>query len=359
MRSLYLHTICRDWRPLVFRFDFLDNCSWLQSFRKIVCSRHEHRQTYETISFVPTQAEADALEELDSIIARKDKDDEAERDIGFLLAALRYAPQISSLNFNSANPFQHPILRKVWQEYSLEAYRSQAHPEQQQLWKVCYAARIAGLKIDHLSHDQLLSSSLSNGCLGLRCTEDIKHLKSLELVVSDFEGELSVDGTALSQLRYLLSIIPALENLNMKFEVLGSNSLDFLPVRSTWTLRSLRLWSFCLDPVKLLIFLDGHKSTLRRVCLGWIDIPQGMGTCRDFLDHLKMSFGNTLEKFQISGMMRSGDGDGVQWLLRPRYDDEWNVLPNEKSSRGKELEDYVLRGGPWPMVASDAFPFPQ
>lgn len=28
-----------------------------------------------------------------------------------------------------------------------------------------------------------------------------------------------------------------------------------------------------------------------------------------------------------------------------------------KSPRTKEIEDFVLRGGPWPMVAADSFPF--
>ncbi|KAG0652173.1 hypothetical protein D0Z07_1322, partial [Hyphodiscus hymeniophilus] len=330
------------------------NTGWdSQYFRRIVCGRHEHRRYYEAQVFVPTEAEADALEELDKFTTRKDRDDQIEDTIDFLISALKSVPQVNSIEIKSRNLFENGLLRKVWEEYSLEAYRLQQH----QTWKVLSAARTAGLNVHHFSHDQLISScfedrgSLRSEPMG---RQDITSLKSLKLVISDHQGILSsADGAALIRLRGLLSAIKSLETLSITFEVLGSISLDFLPVSTTSALRSLTLSSFSLDPTKLLAFLEGHASTLRNLRLGWVDIPQGQGKWRDFLDDVRTLLGNTLAKFQVSGMLRSVDGDGEQWLLWPQYDAEWSVLEKQNSPRTKELEVFVLRDGPWPMVASD------
>jgi hypothetical protein len=303
--------------------------------------------------------EADALDELDVIIARKDKDDEAEENIHFLISALRNVPQVNSIEIDSQNPFRNTILRKVWDEYSLEAYRPQFYPQNRFL-KVLHAARMAGLNVHHFSHGQLSLSFFEASGLenGFTLHEDMRGLKSLELVISDHHDVFSTDQRALIRLRELLSAIPALENLSVYFEMSESVSLNFLPATPTGMLRYLTLSSISVDPVRLLALLDGHASTLSRLRLGNVEIPQGQGSWRNFLEDLRTSFGNKLEKFQICGMMRSTDGDGEQWVLWPRYDKDWNVLEKERSPRTRELEDFVLRGGPWPMVASDTFPFP-
>lgn len=314
------------------------------------------------MDFVPTQAETDALEELDTIIERKDKDDKTERNNSFLVSALRVVPQVNSIEIESQSPFLHPILRKVWEEYSLEAYRPQPYRENQFL-RVLHAARMAGLTTQHFGHDQLLSSYFADGALeredGFTLHDDISSLKSLELTVSDHQGLFSTDGRAVIQLRELIFATPRLENLSLNFEILESISLDFLPTTPTGALRSLSLSSITVDPVKLLAFLEGHASTLKRLRLRFVNIPPGQGSWRNFLDDLKNSFGHKLEKFQMSGMVRSVDGDGEQWLLWPRYDLDWNVLEKERNPRTRELEDFVLREGSWPMVSTDTFPFPQ
>jgi hypothetical protein len=331
----------------------------LHSFRRIVCNRHEHRRHYDIVDFVPTQAEADALEELDVIIARRDNDDEKERHKFFLISALRVVPQVNSIEIESRSPFRNLILRKVWEEYALEAYRPHASRENQ-LLKVLCAAKTAGLNLDHFSHDQLLSSCFEDGDLGSGLTlhEDLSSLKSLELVISDHQGVFSTGGRAAIQLRELISAIPALENLSVNFEILGPIPPDFLPANPIGTLRSLTLSSIAVDPINFLALLEHHASTLKKLRLTSANIAQGLGSWQGFLDELRKLFGNQLEKFQICGMVRSVDGNGEQWLLWPRYDKDWNVLENERSPRTRELEDYVVRGGPWPMIATDSFPFP-
>ena len=334
--------------------------AYLSSFRRIVCNRHEHRGHYDVVDFVPTQAEVDALDELDMIIERKDEDDLVEGDESFLISALKVVPQVKSINIESQNPFSHSILRKVWQEYSLEAFRPQPRRESQFL-KVLHAVRISGLITQHFSHDQLMSTCFADGALerehGFTLHDDISTLKSLKLDISDHQGLFSRDGRAVIQLRELLSASPVLENLSVNFATLDSISLEFLPTTSAGTLQSLSLFSITIDPGKLLAFLEGHASTLKRLQLKFVNIPQGLGSWRGFLEDLRETFGHTLEKFQLSGMVRSVDGDGEQWLLWPRYDQDWILLENERTPKTEELENFVLKGGPWPMVADDTFPF--
>jgi hypothetical protein len=335
------------------------NSGWIPSyFRRIVCSRHEHRRHYEQEDFVPTQAEAEALEELDMMIARRDKDDMDEKDESLLVSALRVVPQVHSIEIRSRNPFRNLILRKVWEEYALEAY-PQWH-QYYQLRRVLSAAKRAGLQIHHFSHDQLKSSCFENDDMTRESTlyEDINTLKSLDLVVSDHPGVFSSDERAAMRLHQLLRAIPALEHLSIKFEILGAVPLDYLPATATAGLRSLTLSSVPVDPVRFLALLGSMVSTLKRLSLRSFDIPQDRGSWRDLLGNLRDLIGDKLEKFQLFGMITSVDGDWEQWILSPRYDEDWNVLPEERSPRGKEIEDFVLRRGPWPMVASDSFSFP-
>ena len=327
-------------------------------FRRIVCSRHEHRRHYAAIDFVPTRAEAAALAELDEVMVQKYKDNADEQDKSLLDSFFRVVPQVNSIEIQSRNPFQNAILRKVWEEYSLEAHLSRKN----QVQAVLSAARIAGLKIQHFSHDQLLSSSFEDDDLTGDSTlyDDINGLKSLQLVISDHKSVFSTDTRASLRLRRLLETISALEDLSLVFQILEAIPLDYLPTAATGTLRSLTLSSISVDPVQFLALLEGNASKLKRLRLRSADIPQGHGTWRMLLDDLRNLFGDKLEKFQISGMVRSVDGDGEQWYLPALYDEKWNVLQGPmmpKSPRTKEIEDFVLRGGPWPMVAADTFLF--
>jgi hypothetical protein len=348
------HQAAKTIKNIIFQ-----NSRWSPKyFRRIVCNRHEHRQYYEAMDFVPTRAEAAALEELDEVTLQKYKDREEEKDKTLLVSALRVVPQVNSIEIQSRNPFQDSILRKVWEEYAVEAHLSRKN----QIQTVLSAAKIAGLKIQHFSHDQLLSSSFEEDDLMGDCTlyEDINRLKSLELVISDHKEVFSTDLRAALRLRRLIEAISALGNLSVNFQILEAIPLDFLPTTATGMLRSLTLSSISVDPIQLLSLLEGHASTLKRLHLRSADIPQGRGTWRMLLDDIRNLLGDKLEKFQVSGMLRSVDGDGEHWLLCSLYDEKWNVLQDPKmpkSPRTKEIEDFVLRGGPWPMVAADSFPF--
>jgi hypothetical protein len=115
-------------------------------FRNIVCNRHELRQRYEPLDFVPTRAEQAALEELDAVIRQKDVDTKEESDLGVLGEALRAVPGVEGVIVLCENPFTHPILRKSWEEYDLEAYQL-GRPQHAQLFRILSAAKDAGLVV--------------------------------------------------------------------------------------------------------------------------------------------------------------------------------------------------------------------
>jgi hypothetical protein len=53
-------------------------------------------------------------------------------------------------------------------------------------------------------------------------------------------------------------------------------------------------------------------------------------------------------------MIRSLDHVEETWLFFPVYDEEWRVLEKvPRNRRTKEVEDFVIRGGGWPMVEGD------
>lgn len=327
-------------------------------FRKIVCSRHEHRSHYDAVDFVPTQEEQGALDELDVTIAQKDQDDKEERRESRLMLALRGAPQVNSIKIECRNPFQNPILRKVWEEYALEAYRT-VNSRPDQLLGVISAAVQVGLPIEHFIHDQLLSSCFENDDLvsSVLLWEELRGLKSLNLVISDLDATFSADDRAVERLRQWISSFPALEDLSVHFETLDAIPTSFLSKMATGTLHVLSLGSVSVEPVEFTAFLEGNLWTLKRLRLRFVDIPQGHGTWQEFLENLRDLSGDKLEKFQLSGMVRSVDGESEQWLLWSRYDEKWNVMPKERSPRTREIEDFVLRGGAWPMVPSDSMVF--
>jgi hypothetical protein len=100
---------------------------------------------------VPTREEKQALEELDSMIERRIFDDVQERDRDSLTRALRQTPQVNAVEVICPNPFKHRLLRKVWDEYAMETYRSsQLHQGSSQLIDILSTAKEAGLEIQHI-----------------------------------------------------------------------------------------------------------------------------------------------------------------------------------------------------------------
>jgi hypothetical protein len=115
-------------------------------FRNIVCNRHELRQRYEPLDFVPTRAEQAALDELDEVIRQKDVDAMEEEDLDVLVSVFRHVPRVDGVSVLCENPFKHPILRKSWEEYDLEAYQL-GRPQHAQLFRILGAAKDAGLVV--------------------------------------------------------------------------------------------------------------------------------------------------------------------------------------------------------------------
>lgn len=325
--------------------------------RSIVCSRHSHLSHYEVIDFVPTREEQEALEELDNIIERRHLDDEQERDRDSLIHAFRQAPQATAVEVICPNPFKHRILRKVWEEYNMEAYRSlQRRQGSLQLVDILSAAKQARLEIQHVGHDQLTSFFFSG-------EEDpispdiygyMNGLKSLNLTIYDQPQEFLSNGIASNRLRELISASPNLEIIYIKFELLLPVPLDFLPPAQPCPtkLHTLSLSGVIMDTTQFFSFLGRQVDSLRRLSILGELVN---GSWKEFLEAIRDRFGSNLEKFQVSGVLKSPEGGGEAWMLLPIYKADWtdSYSTFRDNRRTKDIEDFVLRGGDWPMTKDD------
>jgi len=123
-------------------------------------------------------------------------------------------------------------------------------------------------------------------------------------------------------------------------------------------LETLTLSGVSLLPEPFFAFLDANRLTLRRLGLRMIALPEGASSFQAFLETLRDRFGESLEKFQLTGIISSRDNEKEAWLLFPCYDDEWRpTKEHRRNVRTKGIEGFVIRGGPWPMLESDSLDF--
>lgn len=167
------------------------------------------------------------------------------------------------------------------------------------------------------------------------------------------------------ELRNLVFKSPHLESVTLTFEVLGTKDMTFLeplpeqalepaiPINSLHTL----VLSGVSISNSFFTYLAYHRKSLRRFRIHFADLRSWETmTWRDFLERLRDEYGSTLEKFQLSGLVREQANDGECWMIYSIYNDGWeNLEPSDRNFRGRELEDFVIRGDPWPMTAEDTF----
>jgi hypothetical protein len=316
------------------------------------------------VDFVPTLEEQQALEELESVIQRKRRDDEQELDVESLIHALRQTPQVSAINIISPNPFKHHLLRKVWDEYNMETYLSfQNHQGPRQLVDILSAAKEAELDIQHIGHDQLTSyfftgevDQVSKSVYGY-----LNRLKSLDLTINDRPLKFLFNPTASARLRRIVPASLQLENICIKFEALFPVPLDFLPnIEPLLTkLHTLSLSGVIMDTIHFYSFLGGPGHTLRRLSISSAEMAEGSGTWKEFLEKIRDKFGILLEKFQLANIVRASVGGGETWMLLPIYNSDWtdyvysSTSPCRNQNKTKNVESFVLRGGDWPMTSKD------
>lgn len=183
-------------------------------------------------------------------------------------------------------------------------------------------------------------------------------LRSLNLNTTGKGGAVAEE-----ELKSLIFKSPHLESLTLTFEILGTKDLTFLeplpehvpepaiPMNSLHTLA----FSGVTISNSFFTYLAYHRNTLKRFSIHFADIPRwDTMTWRDFLERLRDEYGSTLEKFQLSGLVRERADGGECWMIYRLYDDYWeSVERSDRNARAKELEDFVIRGGPWPLTAED------
>jgi hypothetical protein len=222
------------------------------------------------------------------------------------------------------------------------------------------ATKEAGLEIHHIGHDQLTSYYFTGerDIMSPDIYAHLSKLKSLRFTVSDVPLEFLPNNVAITRLRKLISASPELENLYIKFESLFPISLDFLPVTRPLPtrLRTLTLFGVSMDTIRFLSFLEMQIDTLKYLSINSAELVEGNGTWEDFLEEMRDKFGSTLEKFQLAGVLRSAEAGGGTWLLSPIYKEDWTDLVysvHRNSGRTRDVEDFVLRSGPFPMTDED------
>ncbi|KAK0124538.1 hypothetical protein ONS95_009486 [Cadophora gregata] len=355
--------------------------------RSIVCSRHVHLSNYEVLDFVPDQDESEALDELDALIEQRKLDERQGESVALLTQALKQVPRLQKLQITCPNPFKHPMLRKVWEEYDLETYR---HPSFKagplRLLNIFAAAKKAGLDIMHFQHEQFNSNYFSGENNTNLVPWDFSHhtpaLRSLDIVINDLQSNFFVLTIALNKKSHnyhdplissLISLPPTLQSLSIRYE-----SIDRLPTSlltsstPSLTLHSLSLTGIILSPTPFLTLLSTYTPSLQQLNLTSIELHPSITTddptydWKTFLSHLRDTLGTQLQKFQFAGVIKAPLPNGAIWMFWPIYrtDGEgrdWEELPPpvkptrhpNARERTREMERFVIGGGEWPMKAED------
>jgi hypothetical protein len=322
-----------------------------RSLRRIVCNRFEHRSNYELSDIEPTNKKADALDELDVIIEQRQLSEIRADDIDALALALRQIPQADTIRIDCPNIFKHMDLRKAWDEYELQTYRStHLRNHSSQLVSLLLASRNAGLRIRHLYHGQLCSSffTAQKDPLPNDIYSFLGELQSLGLVIYKVpEGPL-IHKPIITGLRKVLSSLSSLESLSVKFATAAYLPLDLVQLPLTCHLHDLWLTGIFLEPAKLFSFLEQQGCAVRRLSISSSWLHKKPDTWRAFLEDLRDRFGPQLRKFQLFGM-NEGGRHGDRWLLWPIYKHDWtDETRADRTEPTRKIEEFVVRNGPWP-----------
>ncbi|KAE8451228.1 hypothetical protein EG329_004392 [Mollisiaceae sp. DMI_Dod_QoI] len=352
---------------IIRSLEFRDNKYDPTYLRKIFCSRHVQVSNYEEVHFVPDQREQAALDEIDLVIEQRRLDDKvlANKQEAILLGGFRNVPRVHTIKFTFENPFEQPLLKKVWDEYNLDAYRApELEPGYVDLSSILSAANRANLKIENFTHD-LYNSSLLHEHERLGLHRFLTELKSLSLVINNIANR-SEDLDPTSGLRDLLISNPALEHLHIRFETLGRVNFNFIPTMqpNTGHMKSLRLLNISISPASFLSFFSSNASSLKNISIYNVDLldPDPEFTWQDLLSQIRHNPDLAIDKFELGGLIRSRK---ETWWGLPIYDNEWvkvdhgswfakgRRVPSVDNERTFELENFVLGRGGWPAEQTE------
>ncbi|KAF8864110.1 hypothetical protein BDZ45DRAFT_53555 [Acephala macrosclerotiorum] len=335
--------------------EFRDNEYDPSYLRLVLCSRHVQVSIYDNVDFVPSQSEQAALDEIDAVIDLRKAEDKGLTH-SYLMQAFGNVPRLHTIKFMSPNPFQQPLLRKVWDEYNLTAHRTIDHGpgylKPSSIFSVINGIR--GLNVEHFTHELCTPASLQ---FDIRRRESawLHGLRTVNLTINNVRGPGDWDIDPSVGLSDLLITNPNLEELSLKFESLERIPLDFLPTDRTRCLKTLSLATVAIEPISFLSFLSSNSSSLTRLSIANSEMVDQQFTWQGFLEQLRAA-DLRLEKFQLSGMIRS---ETEAWLQWPIYDSDWKHFESGSfvgkrtkvevsSERTQQIEDFVLGKGSWP-----------
>jgi hypothetical protein len=330
-----------DWDP-----------EYLRTHLIMIGNEQERRRINDILDIEPTNRIEDAFDEIDAIIKQREVDKIRADDIDALALALRLVPRVDEIRIECPNLFEHMVLRKAWDEQKLQMYsNTRLRNHSNQLISLLLASRKAELKIRHLYQSQLYPSFFTepNYPLPQGVHSSLDGLQSLGLVIHD---EVDEDHTpVITGLGKFLSSLRSLESLSVDFATSAYLPLDLVQLPLSSRLHDLWLNGLFLDAPKLFSFLEQQGCAVRRLSISssWLHENEAPNTWRPFLEDLRDKFGPQLRKFQLSGR-NEGGRHGDRWQLWPIYKFDWtDETITDRTEATRNIEDFVLRNGPWPM----------
>ncbi|CZR54454.1 uncharacterized protein PAC_04338 [Phialocephala subalpina] len=335
--------------------EFRDNEYDPTYLRHVLCSRHVQVSDYERVDFVPSQSEQASLDEIDAVIELRKLENKVLSH-GYLRQAFGTVPRLHTIKFTSPNPFQQHLLRKVWDEYNLTAYRTiRRGPGYLKLSHIFSVINgIRGLNVEHFTHELCTPTSLQ---FDIRRRESawLHGLRIVNLTINNVRGPRDWAINPSISLSDLFITNLNLEELSLKFESLERIPLDFLPTDKQGCLKTLSLATVAIEPTSFLSFLSFNSSSLKRLSIANSEMADQQFTWQGFLEQIRAA-DLKLEKFQLSGMIRS---ETEVWLQWPIYDADWKPFESGtfvgkrtkvevSSERTQQIEDFLLGKGNWP-----------
>ncbi|KAK4189271.1 hypothetical protein QBC35DRAFT_514155 [Podospora australis] len=306
-------------------------------------------------------------------------------------AALRRLPNLKALEvtFNKS-PHTADGLGDLFEHYDLQACRIQDDDIAVETVTTVISAlqntRLDSLTVDHLPLRTFASPRARKIWFGSQAV--FGNLSRLDLVITvpNDLGPSRLQRAVLS-LGEVLQLSPNLTDLRLgfrryprhgsqkfhvQFDALFKNHLTLKK------LKNLKLECMSCTETDLKQFLLRHSSTLERLRLGgrgleaWGGISLSEGRWKSFFTSLRGKL-TALKRLHLQGDFESGRlvRFKEKWAFRASTDEDWNPLDGpEFSGRdrpgdwvgynqdSRELEKFLIDGGPWPILWGPAFTTP-